>query len=388
MALGGSLPQINLGVQGLFSITHLYYEDYPSVRSIFQATWICFFQRVLSIGPSLIHRLPPLQFRLRLGTIGVIADIKQTFLQICVGAEDRNVLRFLWLEDAKLDKFTSVNDIKELGQLKSQSLQVMNEASFELRSWAHTGVKYQESQSVLGLKWDTDTDELYCVGPQVDMESTEVVTNRKLHLIVSSIYDPTGFTSPVTLLPKLLLQESWRNELDWDAELISELQSRYRRWVKQLDLVEKCRIPRRISGRSESLNGFRKAKIAPVKRPTIPSMKLLGAVMGARINLTTSESLHVSLKTYFWTDSLIVLAWIKNRKPWNTFVGNRMMEIKELTNVDYWRHVPGDVNPADLPSRSCEWSDPLQSQWWEDPAWIKETENNWQMLTLQCLMKL
>ncbi|GFW72724.1 DUF1758 domain-containing protein [Trichonephila clavipes] len=80
---------------GLFSITHHYYEDFPSVRSIFQATWICFFQRVLSIGPSLIHRLPPLQIRLRLGTIGVIADIKQTFLQICVGAEDRNVLKFL-----------------------------------------------------------------------------------------------------------------------------------------------------------------------------------------------------------------------------------------------------------------------------------------------------
>ncbi|GFU79805.1 uncharacterized protein TNCV_4928361 [Trichonephila clavipes] len=61
--------------------------------------------KVFSIGPSLIHRLPPLLFRLRLGTIGVIADIKQTFLQICVGAEDRNVLRFLWWKDAKLDKF-------------------------------------------------------------------------------------------------------------------------------------------------------------------------------------------------------------------------------------------------------------------------------------------
>ncbi|GFY37351.1 uncharacterized protein TNIN_317081 [Trichonephila inaurata madagascariensis] len=100
---------------------------------------------------------------------------------------------------------TSVNSIKELGQLKSQSIQVRNEASFELRCWAHTGVKYEESQSVLGLKWDTETDELYCVGPQVDMEASEVVTKRKLLSVVNSMYDPIGFTSPATLLPKLQL---------------------------------------------------------------------------------------------------------------------------------------------------------------------------------------
>ncbi|GFS76778.1 uncharacterized protein TNCV_4423891 [Trichonephila clavipes] len=122
----------------------------------------------------------------------------------------------------------------------------MKEASFELRCWAHTGVKYQESQSVLGLKWDTETDEFDCVGPQFDMEDSEVVTKRKLLSIVNSIYDPIGFTLPATLLPKLLVQEARRSKLGWDTELPTELKLRYRRWVKQLDLVEKCRIPQRI----------------------------------------------------------------------------------------------------------------------------------------------
>ncbi|GFY58623.1 uncharacterized protein TNIN_377891 [Trichonephila inaurata madagascariensis] len=89
----------------------------------------------------------------------------------------------------------------------------MNEASFELRCWTHTGVKYQEIQNVLGLKWDTEADELYCVGPQVDMEASEVVTKRKLLSIVNSIHNLIGFTSPATLLPKLLFQEAWRNKL-------------------------------------------------------------------------------------------------------------------------------------------------------------------------------
>ncbi|GFQ72058.1 uncharacterized protein TNCT_644361 [Trichonephila clavata] len=41
-------------------------------------------------------------------------------------------------------------------------MEIMKAATFELRCWAHTGVQDQESQNILGLKWDTETDELYC----------------------------------------------------------------------------------------------------------------------------------------------------------------------------------------------------------------------------------
>ncbi|GIY80918.1 uncharacterized protein CEXT_453381 [Caerostris extrusa] len=95
----------------------------------------------------------------------------------------------------------------------------MNAASFELRCWAHTGTKHSETQNVLGLKWDTETDELYCVSPETDMGISDNIFNWKLLSIVNSIYDPLGFTSPATLLPKLLLQEAWCNKLDWNEEL-------------------------------------------------------------------------------------------------------------------------------------------------------------------------
>ncbi|GIY49533.1 reverse transcriptase, partial [Caerostris extrusa] len=62
---------------------------------------------------------------------------------------------------------------------------------------------------------------------------------------------------------------------------------------------------------------------------------------------------------------VIVLGWITDTEPWNTFVGNRVKEIRELTKVEDWRFVPGDVNPADLPSRSCSWFELLQR---EDPG--------------------
>ncbi|GFS44078.1 transposable element Tc1 transposase [Nephila pilipes] len=118
--------------------------------------------------------------------------------------------------------------------------------SFELRSWAHTGIKHLESQNVLGFKWDTETDELYCVHPEADMGISDTISKRKLLSVVNSIYDPIGFTSPATLLPKLLLQEAWRNKLNWDEELPPDMQKRYQRWAKHFDLIERCRIPRKL----------------------------------------------------------------------------------------------------------------------------------------------
>ncbi|GFR20889.1 integrase catalytic domain-containing protein [Trichonephila clavata] len=120
-----------------------------------------------------------------------------------------------------------------------------------------------------------------------------------------------------------------------------------------------------------------KARVAPVQRPTIPRLELSGATIGARIASTILETLNSPLKTYFWTDSMTVLGWITNSEPWNTFVGNRVREIRELTNVEDWRFVPGDLNPADLPSRSCDWSQLFRSQWWEGPKWLHESPECW-----------
>ncbi|GFU06842.1 hypothetical protein NPIL_425591 [Nephila pilipes] len=34
---------------------------------------------------------------------------------------------------------------------------------------------------------------------------------------------------------------------------------------------------------------------------------------------------------------MVVLSWIKKKEPWNTFVGIRVKEIRDLTNIDDWR---------------------------------------------------
>ncbi|GFY66781.1 uncharacterized protein TNIN_45051 [Trichonephila inaurata madagascariensis] len=37
----------------------------------------------------------------------------------------------------------------------------------------------------------------------------------------------------------------------------------------------------------------------------------------------------------------------------------------------------GDVNPADLAIRCCDWSDLLKSKWWEGPCWLYSGEESW-----------
>ena len=60
-----------------------------------------------------------------------------------------------------------------------------------------------------------------------------------------------------------------------------------------------------------------------------------------------------------------VLFWIKNEKPWRQYVASRVSEIRQLTCKEQWRHCPGVLNPADLPSRGLTGDKLLKSVlWW------------------------
>ncbi|XP_055933000.1 uncharacterized protein LOC129963021 [Argiope bruennichi] len=212
------------------------------VRPVFEVSFkkpgFASLNECLSVDPSLIHKILPLVLRFRSGAIGVIADVKQAFLQILFGVSSSpfllNATISYHLEREKFQTeslrktighlkegfyvdnlVTSVNDATELEQLKSQSIEIMKEGAFELRCWASNDSKEdQDKQRVLGLSWDVVSDELSCKLPaNIYCTQEKPVTKRVLLSVINSVYDPIGFTAPALLLPKLLMQEAWRGKI-------------------------------------------------------------------------------------------------------------------------------------------------------------------------------
>ena len=57
-------------------------------------------------------------------------------------------------------------------------------------------------------------------------------------------------------------------------------------------------------------------------------------------------------KTTFWTDSTLVLQYLRNETHrFKTYVANRVTEIIEGSFVEQWCHVPSEKNPADMCSK-------------------------------------
>ena len=70
-------------------------------------------------------------------------------------------------------------------------------------------------------------------------------------------------------------------------------------------------------------------------------------------------------QTKYWTDSEIVLHYLKNEKRrFQTYVANHVEEIRENSHPNDWNHVPGALNPADDVSRGLNPSDLKFNQRW------------------------
>ena len=96
-----------------------------------------------------------------------------------------------------------------------------------------------------------------------------------------------------------------------------------------------------------------KSKLSPIKAVTLARLEFTAALTGVRMYkmLIHETDLPVE-KVYFWTDSTLTLQYIRNTtQRLKAYVANRKTEINEATDPDDWRHIPGELNPADLLTR-------------------------------------
>ncbi|GBN68013.1 hypothetical protein AVEN_64478-1 [Araneus ventricosus] len=145
----------------------------------------------------------------------------------------------------------SVNTKKELARFISESQTLLSTAKFELRGWEHspTEDKIEERQEdrkvpVLGLLWNLPKNTMSLDMKSLMKEDKGPTTKRKILPTVHRIFDPIGFSCPVTLEPKCLLQECWKLGLSWDAELPLLITERFECWKIKLAKLNALEIPR------------------------------------------------------------------------------------------------------------------------------------------------
>ena len=211
--------------------------------------------------------------------------------------------------------------------------------------------------------------------PKSDMTTyANPMTKQEILKCISSIFDPLGLITPVTISTKLFLQQLWQKELGWDTELSAYL---CKTWEgishNVIQAVEMC-FPNqcvKISpisdttlhifadaspkaygavayfqlGKNSSL-AMSNSKAAPLKTLSMPKLELMAAVLAARLCAIITTSININCSVQLWTNSQIVLFWIASTKKLKQFVANRVSEIQSVSTS--WRHCPSTDYLADL----------------------------------------
>ncbi|XP_071037192.1 uncharacterized protein [Parasteatoda tepidariorum] len=107
---------------------------------------------------------------------------------------------------------TSVKTESELKQFIEVATNIMDEKQFDLQGWESTNPSEPNSSEtyILGMKWNRQSDTLLINIPDMKDTKHEKITKRSILAASHRVFDPMGITSPVSLLPKLWLQNLWK----------------------------------------------------------------------------------------------------------------------------------------------------------------------------------
>lgn len=319
------------------------------------------------------------------------------------------------------DLLTSAESVEEAITMKKNLIALLRKGGFELTKWRATCnslmtednesklVQEQNSTSVLGIIWNYRSDEFqFKVQSRVQPDN---ITKRVVSSEAARIFDPQGYMAPITIRAKMFIQELWRTKKGWDDPILPELQNDWRTFCNEIRAIEQISIPRWL-GTSKSTKSqvhifcdasckaygaaayirtltdakwsaqllCSKSKVAPIKLLTIPRMELCAVELACKlIRRIRRMSMFHDAPVYIWTDSEIVLFWL--RKPCNllkTFVANRVTKILDTVRVDQSRYIPTDQNPADLLSRGVRAESLIdRSLWWNGPTLLSQSNEDW-----------
>ena len=96
-------------------------------------------------------------------------------------------------------------------------------------------------EKVLEYIYDTVNDDLY-----VAINSTRVAADTKRGILSqnSSVFDPLGLCTPVTVKERTLVNEIWKRKLSWDQNILLDLQLIWDNLYQDLERLQCLGFPR------------------------------------------------------------------------------------------------------------------------------------------------
>ncbi|GFW98255.1 integrase catalytic domain-containing protein [Trichonephila clavipes] len=238
---------------------------------------------ILMVGPRVQRDVYTILLSFRTFQIAVCADLEKMFHQIRVSSEDTNWQRILWRDNPKetvkeyrlttvtypLASFATlhhfyVDDLlsgaateKEAVELVWQLKEMMKKGGFNLRKWQSNSeivikevaenkdlkrVQNDEEIKLLGIQWNPKSD-FFRFSVSL-LEERCIYSKRDVLSEIARVFDPLGLLSPCIVFMKILLQELWKLNLEWDEPIPEDLNKQWTTFRKELHLIEKMKIPR------------------------------------------------------------------------------------------------------------------------------------------------
>ena len=306
------------------------------------------------------------------------------------------------------------------------STATFQKGSFNLRQWASNSPKLMEkarnkgiadeSQTVkvLGMYWDINTDRYHF---NSDLKWNGKYTKRSVLSFCNRTFDPLGLLVPIIIRLRLFISTLWKQRFTWDQEFghREDLKNKWDHLREEAHIAVTSSKPRQVTWQSNteihifadaSKDGSgtvvytrtppstlhpqgkinlvtAKGKVAPLEpKLTIPRLELAGAVLAANKvpYMIKAWEIQREVKFFIWSDARVVLNWLSQFNIKDTWVNNRVNQIRKLcepvrNNIQF-RYVPTKDNPADIITRQQDATQFVKNDvWWNGPQWLLHEED-------------
>jgi Pao retrotransposon peptidase len=157
------------------------------------------------------------------------------------------------------DILSGADTLQQAKNLQRQLVALLKSGGFDLHKWCSNSpqllnqldeqhrVQIADHQTVktLGLSWLPNSD-FFVISTGKKPAQDQPVTKRTVLSNIASLYDPLGLAGPIVVTAKLLLQNLWRKQIDWDQALDHDDHSSWIDFRAKLNDLQEIKVARCI----------------------------------------------------------------------------------------------------------------------------------------------